>query len=130
VLLCSFDKQDFCIRCGRLRPFAGLDAMCGRDKPHGIGSHLKIILRRLGIKNGSGCNCSENARNLNRWNADMAEARIEEIVAMLRDAAKTRNMVFSNSIARLIVRRAISNYRAEASRMNARKEAQRAEETT
>lgn len=104
--------------------------MCGREKPHGIGSHLKILLRRFGIKGMAGCNCSENARNLNRWNADMAEARIEEIVEMLRDAAEKQNMVFSKSIALLIIRRAIRNYREESRRINARKESERAKDTT
>lgn len=129
-MLCKFDEQGFCTRCGRLRPFAKLDAVCGREKPHGIGSHLKIILRRLGIKGGSSCNCSKNARNLNGWDADAAEARTHEIVGMLQNEAKARGFPFSYSVARLIVRRAISNHRAEVRRIEAFRKEVRAENTT
>ena len=129
-MLCNPDSQGFCSRCGKLLPFAGLPAKCGRLHPHGIGSHLKIVLRKVGIKGIAGCNCSQNARKINKWNADEAEARIEQIVEMMKGEASVRGIPFSRTLAALVVRRAISNHRAEARRMDARKESQRAEATT
>lgn len=129
-MLCNRDSQGFCSRCGKLLPFSGQPAKCGRVHPHGIGSHLKIILRKVGIKGIAGCNCSQNARKINKWDANEAEARIEQIVEMMKGEAAVRGIPFSRTLAILIVRRAISNHRAEAQRIDARKEAQRAEETT
>jgi len=125
-MYCIPDTNGFCERCGKLIPFLNMDSLCGRKKPHGIGSHLKVILRRLGIRSGAGCNCSSNARKINKWNADEAEAGMGRIVEMLKTEAAARGLPFSVSLARLIVRRAISNHREESKRINVCKEAARA----
>jgi hypothetical protein len=102
--------------------------MCGRSKPHGIGSHLKKILRRFGIRSGFSCNCTEKAKALNAWTPDEAEKNIDAIVEMLKSEAMKRQMIFIDKLAALVVRRAIANCRAEAKRINARKEAERAKD--
>lgn len=90
--------------------------MCGRSKPHGIGSHLKILLRRFGLHAGPGCGCNAAAKRMNAWTPDEAEARKAEILAVMREEASRRGLPFSETIATLIVRRAIANARKEAAR--------------
>lgn len=127
---CTPNLQGYCTRCGKLLPFPGFPASCGRPRPHGIGSHLKVMLRRVGIKSLEMCDCSKHAREINKWTADEAQARIDKIIDMMRSEAQKRGIVFVDSFARLIVRRAIANHRAECVSMNARREAQRAKAET
>lgn len=56
------------------------------------------------------------AKKMNAWTADEAEARKAEILAVMRQEAARRGLPFSETIAALIVRRAISNARKEAAR--------------
>lgn len=95
--------------------------MCGRSKPHGIGSHLKIILRRFGLHAVAGCGCNAAAKKMNAWTPDEAEARKAEILAVMREEAEKRGLPFSEAVGTLIVRRAIANARKEANRVEAAK---------
>jgi len=121
---CTPDLQGYCKRCGKIQPFSGFTALCGRSKPHGIGSHLKVMLRRVGIKSLEACDCSKHAREINKWTAEKAELRIQKIIEMMRGEAQTRGIAFSGSLASLIVRRAIANHRAECRRMEASRAAE------
>lgn len=116
---CIPDLLGYCKRCGKIQPFSGFTALCGRSKPHGIGSHLKVMLRRVGIKSLEACDCSRHAREINKWTAQEAESRIDAIIGILRGEAQSRGIAFSDSLARLIVRRAIANHRTECQRMEA-----------
>ena len=113
---CKPDMQGFCIKCGKLAPFPGFATICGRRKTHGIGSHIKVVLRRLGIYATLSCKCKDMAKKINAWTPDEAEARKAEILVVMREEAGRRGLPFSATLATLIVRRAIANARKEASR--------------
>lgn len=78
---------------------------------------MKVMLRRVGIKSLETCDCSKHAREINKWTAAEAESRIEKIIGMMRGEAQARGIAFSDSLARLVVRRAIANHRTECRHM-------------
>lgn len=117
MMLCVADAQGFCLHCGKLLPFANQDSLCGRSKPHGIGTHLKILLRRVFIKSYACCKCSQMARHMNKWSAAEARANIDKILEVMRLEANKRGLPFLDALARKLVNRAIANAEEEARRM-------------
>lgn len=75
----------------------------------GPGSELKKILAAwpFRIVATHSCPCNDFAATMDRWGADESERRLPEIVAHLEAQAKAREMAFSSTVAKVLVRRAI-----------------------
>jgi len=84
------------------------------------GTYLKVLLSRFGIK-PSACRCNKRALRMNAMGNDWCEQNIETIVEWLKEEASARGLPFLRTVGRMLVRRAISN---------ARREAERAKDTT
>jgi len=84
------------------------------------GSHLKQLISFFSIF-PSGCRCNKRALHMNRMGNDWCEQNIETIVEWLKEEAAARGLPFISTVGRMLVRKAISN---------ARKEAERAKDTT
>jgi len=118
-----------CPACGRLvrsqsavRPLA----ICGAAKQpgdhapplpapaHGPGTELSRLLERFGIEPTPTCKCRAKAAQMDAWGADECgkPARVDEVVAVMREEAAKRGLPFIDSVGRLLVRRAISRARA------------------
>jgi hypothetical protein len=79
--------------------------------PGGPGTHLKALLRRIGITAKPNCPCNAHAAQMDRWGADECERRLDEIVGWLRDEAARRSLPFVELIARQVVLLAIRRAR-------------------
>lgn len=77
----------------------------------GPGTELKNILSSIGITASGNCSCNSRASLMNVWGEDVCEARADEIIEWLRHEASQRNLPFFEPVARLILKRAISNSR-------------------
>lgn len=84
------------------------------DKPptHGPGTELKALLAKFGIHASPTCGCNAMARKMDAWGPDESLKHLEEIVDVMEETAKKRNLPFIRSAGRLLVRRAISKSRA------------------
>jgi len=113
-----------CSRCGKPVKRAGKSYYrnCALPKPAGSsGTQLKKLLSSIGISVVSGCKCASRATHMDRMGNDWCEQNIETIVEWLKEEASARGLPFISTVGRMLVRRAISN---------ARKEAERAKDTT
>lgn len=79
----------------------------------GPGSELAKLLSRVWIQKTSSCSCEQMGKKMNMWGPDECEKphRMQEIVDTLKRSAADRGLPFIESVARLIVRRAIRNAR-------------------
>lgn len=83
-------------------------------KPTGPGTHLKVILRRFGIKASPTCGCNAMALNMNEWGPDGCESRLSEILFFLETQAKSRRLPFVRFLAEKVVKLAIRRARNSA----------------
>lgn len=84
--------------------------------PAGPGTELKALLAKFGIHASPTCGCNAMARKMDAWGPDESLKHLEEIVDVMEETAKKRNLPFIRSAGRLLVRRAISKSRAMSSR--------------
>jgi hypothetical protein len=138
ITACQFSAHSegwLCVRCGRLvraKLASPPVAACGQRRkapePHGPGTELKKLLKRVGITATPNCSCNARARRMDEEEVrepGWCEAHLDEIVGWLREEATKRGLPFVDMAGRVLVKRAISNARkAEARRA---KEAQPAE---
>ena len=75
----------------------------------GVGSQLKNILSKMGIKASSTCPCNEYAKIMNNNGIEWCEQNIDTIIGWLRETAQKRHMPFIDYAAKIIVKRAIHN---------------------
>lgn len=78
----------------------------------GPGTELKALLAKFGIHASPTCGCNAMARKMDAWGPDESLKHLEEIVDVMEETAKKRNLPFIRSAGRLLVRRAISKSRA------------------
>ena len=84
-----------------------------RGRPEaGPGTELKALLAKFGIHASPTCGCNAMARKMDAWGPDESLKHLEEIVDVMEETAKKRNLPFLRSAGRLLVRRAISKSRA------------------
>lgn len=88
----------------------------GYAKLPGPGAQLKALLAKFGIHASPTCGCNAMARKMDAWGPDESLKHIEEIVDVMEETAKKRNLPFIRSAGRLLVRRAISKSRAMVSK--------------
>ena len=87
----------------------------------GVGTELHKILGTFGIHMRAGCSCRGRMVQMNKWGIEGCEQNVETIVEWMKEEAAKRKLPYLNAVGRMLVRRAISN---------ARKEAERAKDTT
>lgn len=78
---------------------------------NGPGTELKNLLAKFGIKSGATCQCNAHAAQMNLWGPDECDRRIDQILVWLHEEASRKRMPFIEPLARILVRRAISNAR-------------------
>lgn len=86
------------------------------DPPSGPGTELKKLLMLIGIKATPNCTCNQRAKAMDERGCDWCEENIETICDWLKEEADKRGLLFLRSAAKLMVRRAIHNARAVASK--------------
>ena len=83
------------------------------DLDMGPGTELKKILSKIGIVATKNCSCNARAKlmNINELKEPgWCLKNIDTIVEWLREEANKRKLIFIDSLARLIIKRAIRNY--------------------
>ncbi len=87
----------------------------------GPGYFLHLMLSRFGIAIKKGCKCKARMCQMDKWGCDGCEENLETIVEWMKEEAANRGLPYLSTVGRMLVRRAINN---------ARKEAERAKDTT
>lgn len=75
--------------------------------PNGPGSILSNMLSYIGINSSPNCSCKQRAVEMNMKGPDWCENNISTILGWLKEESSKRNLPFIESIARMIVLRAI-----------------------
>jgi hypothetical protein len=77
------------------------------DDPDGAGTALSKMLEKIGIKSTPNCPCKRRARLMNQLGPEWCEENLNIIISWLKEESEKRNIIFLESIAKLIVIRAI-----------------------
>jgi len=115
-MLCDLSTPDAtCPRCGFVSKVRGAIRTCRRPPPRicGPGCRLSRSLAWFGIRDDGRCGCAEFAAQMDAWGPDGCEAREDEIIGHLAEAAVRRGLPFVPAAARLLVRQAIAAARRE-----------------
>ena len=75
--------------------------------PNGPGSILSNMLSYIGINSSPNCSCKRHAIEMNERGPDWCEQNIDTILGWLKEESKKRSLPFVESVAKLIVLRAI-----------------------
>jgi hypothetical protein len=78
------------------------------ENPNGPGSILSGMISAIGIKSTPNCSCRKHALEMNEKGPDWCEQNIDTILGWLKVESQKRNLPFVESVARLMVNRAIS----------------------
>jgi hypothetical protein len=81
------------------------------EDPHGPGTVLSQMIKKVGIIMHEGCSCKRHAIEMNTKGNDWCEKNIDTIVGWLRMEANRRNLPFMDALGKLIVQRAIKKSR-------------------
>jgi len=81
------------------------------QNPDGVGMILSGMLKSLGIYSSPNCKCRQHAIQMNDLGPDWCENNISTILGWLKEESIKRNLPFIESIAKLMVQRAISKSR-------------------
>jgi len=77
------------------------------ENPNGPGTILASMFSSLGIKSSPTCSCKKHALEMNDKGVDWCENNIEIILGWLSEESKKRRIPFIESLAKLVVKRAI-----------------------
>jgi hypothetical protein len=77
----------------------------------GVGTELKKLLARIGIRSSPSCSCNARAREMDAKGVSWCDKNLEKIVGWLREESKRRRVPFVPVAGRLLIRRAIANAR-------------------
>lgn len=86
-------------------------------KQGGPGSHLKAMLKWIGITATPGCSCNKRAKHMDDMGAEWCRQNIETILGWLKEESDRRNLPFIKEAARGLVSLAISRSEKAAKRM-------------
>lgn len=79
--------------------------------PNGPGSVLSGMIATLGIKAAPNCSCKRHAIEMNEKGPDWCEQNMDTILSWLKQESSKRKLPFVESVARLVVQRAIKTSR-------------------
>lgn len=78
------------------------------SSPYGAGTILSNMLSMIGIKSNPNCMCRQRAIYMNEQGPDWCEQNINLIMKWLKEEAEKRKLPFIETVAKLLVNRAIS----------------------
>lgn len=81
------------------------------ENPNGPGSILAGMFSLLGIKSSPTCSCKRHAIEMNDRGNDWCENNMDTIISWLKEESKKRNLPFIESVAKMIVKKAINKSR-------------------
>lgn len=81
------------------------------EHPNGPGTILSGMISSMGIKSTPNCACRRHAIEMNEKGPDWCEANIDTILSWLKTESENRKLPFVETIARMIVNRAINKSR-------------------
>ncbi len=102
---------------GRLRSYLGEDigktlrALYPKtleEDPTGPGTILTNMISTLGIKSSSTCSCRRHALQMNEQGPEWCKNNMSTILEWLKDESSKRNLPFIETVAKMMVNRAIS----------------------
>ena len=73
----------------------------------GVGTQLKRLLSKLGIRPTADCPCNDRARTMNARGIEWCEQNIATIIGWLKEEAENRKLPFLALPTKIIVQRAI-----------------------
>ena len=88
--------------------------------PDGPGSVLSNMISSLGIRSSPDCSCKKHAILMNEKGCDWCEENIDTIIGWLKEESAKRKLPFIESVAKLIVKRAIGTSRRLKRKQNAK----------
>jgi|TARA_B100001094_G_scaffold327729_1_gene386572 hypothetical protein len=89
----------------------GLFPKTVEQDPDGPGAILTNMIKSIGIVSSSSCSCRRHAIEMNEKGSDWCEENMSTILGWLKDESKKRNLPFVETVAKMIVNRAISKSR-------------------
>jgi hypothetical protein len=81
------------------------------ENPNGPGTILAGMFSSLGIKSSPTCSCRQHAIEMNEKGNDWCEANMDTIVAWLKQESEKRKIPFIESLAKIIIKKAIHKSR-------------------
>jgi hypothetical protein len=81
------------------------------ENPNGPGTLLTNMISTLGIKSTPNCSCRRHALEMNEKGNDWCEQNLPTILGWLKEESAKRNLPYIESVASMIVNRAIKNSR-------------------
>lgn len=81
------------------------------EHPNGAGTILSNMLSTIGIKSSSTCACRQHAIEMNEKGPDWCEQNIDTILAWLKEESAKRKLPFIESVAKMMINKAISRAR-------------------
>lgn len=81
------------------------------ENPNGPGTLLTNMISTLGIKSTPNCSCRRHALEMNEKGNDWCEQNLPTILGWLKEESAKRNLPYIESVASMIVKRAIRNSR-------------------
>lgn len=81
------------------------------ENPDGPGSILTGMISTLGIKSTSNCSCRRHALEMNEKGPDWCEQNLDTILGWLKEESKKRNLPYVETVAKMMVNKAISKSR-------------------
>ncbi len=92
----------------------GLHGQASIVPTDGAGTELKNLIAKFGLKPGLNCKCGQHIREMDQNGVDWCEENIETITEWLREEAqraKLTKLMFTETGAQTLIKRAISNAR-------------------
>lgn len=81
------------------------------ENPNGPGSILTNMISTMGIKSTPNCSCRRHALEMNDKGPDWCEENLPTILGWLKEESSKRNLPYIETVASLMVKRAISTSR-------------------
>jgi len=81
------------------------------EHPNGPGSILSGMLSSIGIKSTANCACRRHAIEMNDNGPDWCEQNMDKILSWLKEESTKRKLPFVESVAKIMVNKAISKSR-------------------
>lgn len=78
------------------------------EDPHGPGTILASMFSAIGIKSTPTCSCRRHALEMNKNGIEWCEGNIETICGWLQEECKKRSIPYVDTVAKMIVNRAIN----------------------
>lgn len=74
-----------------------------------VGTELKKLLSKIGIHAKPNCSCNSRAAYMDQQGIEWCKSNIDTIIGWLKEEASKRKLPFIEYVAKLLVKRAITN---------------------